>query len=130
MGSEKVLMQPTAIERTRKKLNLFERYLSLWVGACMLAGILLGKMIPAFTDALRHLEFGKGSQINVPIAILIWLIITPMMMKVDFTSIRNVGKRPRGWRRHQFECSADMTKKENGLCLPVSPSNFRFWIVT
>ncbi len=79
-----------------KQLNLFERYLSLWVGACMLAGILLGKMIPAFTDALRRLEFGKGSQINVPIAVLIWLMITPMMMKVDFTSIRNVGKKPRG----------------------------------
>ena len=62
----------------------------------MLAGILLGKMIPAFTDALRRLEFGKGSQINVPIAVLIWLMITPMMMKVDFTSIRNVGRRPRG----------------------------------
>jgi ACR3 family arsenite transporter len=42
------------------------------------------------------LEFGQGSQINVPIAVLIWLMITPMMMKVDFTSIRNVGKRPRG----------------------------------
>ena len=83
-------------EKSKKRLNYFERYLSLWVGVCMLAGILLGKMIPAFTDALRRLEFGKGSQINVPIAVLIWLMITPMMMKVDFTSIRNVGKRPRG----------------------------------
>lgn len=73
MGSEKILMQQRASEGTRKKLNLFERYLSLWVGACMLAGILLGKMIPAFTDALRRLEFGKGSQINVPIAVLICL---------------------------------------------------------
>ena len=45
---------------------------------------------------LRGLEFGAGSQINVPIAILIWLMITPMMMKVDFGSIRNVGRRPRG----------------------------------
>jgi len=89
-------MAQTTMETTAKKLNYFERYLSLWVGACMLAGILLGKMIPAFTDALRRLEFGKGSQINVPIAVLIWLMITPMMMKVDFTSIRNVGKRPRG----------------------------------
>jgi ACR3 family arsenite transporter len=79
-----------------KRLNYFERYLSGWVGACMLAGVLLGKLIPGFTDALRRLEFGRGSQINVPIAILIWLMITPMMMKVDFTSIRNVGKRPRG----------------------------------
>ena len=45
---------------------------------------------------LRGLEFGAGSQINVPIAVLIWLMITPMMMKVDFGSIRNVGRRPRG----------------------------------
>lgn len=62
----------------------------------MLVGVLLGKLIPALTDSLRGLEFGKGSQINAPIAVLIWLMITPMMMKVDFTSIRNVGKRPRG----------------------------------
>ena len=62
----------------------------------MLVGVGLGKLIPTFTDALRRLEFGQGSQINAPIAFLIWLMIIPMMMKVDFTSIRNVGKRPRG----------------------------------
>ena len=45
-------------------------------------------------DALRGLEFGAGSQINVPIAVLIWLMIMPMMMKVDFASIRNVGAEP------------------------------------
>jgi ACR3 family arsenite transporter len=84
------------IKSEEKRLNYFERYLSVWVGACMVAGILLGKLIPGLTDTLRRLEFGRGSQINVPIAILIWLMITPMMMKVDFTSIRNVGKKPRG----------------------------------
>jgi len=56
-----------------KRLNLFERYLSLWVAACMIVGVLLGKLIPGLTDTLRHLEFGKGSQINLPIAVLIWL---------------------------------------------------------
>ncbi len=89
-------MQENVTEIKKKRLNFFERYLSLWVGACMLAGVLLGKGVPALTDSLRALEFGKGSQINLPIAVLIWLMITPMMMKVDFTSIRNVGKRPRG----------------------------------
>ncbi len=89
-------MQPTIKGVPKKRLNLFERYLSLWVGACMLAGVLLGKWIPSLTDSLRAVEFGKGSQINAPIAVLIWLMITPMMMKVDFTSIRNVGRRPRG----------------------------------
>lgn len=89
-------MQGTAIKPAAKQLNFFERYLSLWVAACMLAGIGLGKLVPAFTGALRGLEFGKGSEINAPIAVLIWLMIIPMMMKVDFTSIRNVGRRPRG----------------------------------
>jgi ACR3 family arsenite transporter len=79
-----------------KKLSLFERYLSLWVGLCMVVGILLGKTLPAFIDFMRRLEFGEGTEINVPIAVLIWLMIIPMMMKVDFASIRNVGKRPKG----------------------------------
>jgi ACR3 family arsenite transporter len=80
----------------RKRLNAFERYLSLWVAACMAAGVLLGKLLPAMVDALRGLEFATGSQINVPIAVLIWLMIIPMMMKVDFTAILQVGQRPKG----------------------------------
>jgi arsenite transporter len=79
-----------------KRLNYFERYLSLWVGLCMLAGVLIGKSVPDVTDQLRRMEFGAESQINIPIAVVIWLTIIPMMMKVDFASIRNVGKRPRG----------------------------------
>ncbi len=79
-----------------KRLNPFERYLSVWVGLCMVAGLLLGHAVPMGIDALRRMEFGAGSQINVPIAILIWLMIIPMMMKVDFGAIREVGRRPRG----------------------------------
>ena len=79
-----------------KRLNVFERYLSVWVGLCMAAGILLGKTVPVLMVRLRSLEFGSGSQINIPIAVLIWLMITPMMMKVDFGAIRDVGRRPRG----------------------------------
>ncbi|HPC83563.1 MAG TPA: ACR3 family arsenite efflux transporter [Thermoanaerobaculaceae bacterium] len=79
-----------------KKMNLFERYLTLWVGACMVAGVLLGKLLPGVTSAARSLEFGSGSQINIPIAILIWLMIYPMMLKIDFASILGVGRRPRG----------------------------------
>ncbi len=89
-------MEQATLETTEKKLNYFERHLSIWVGACMIVGVLLGKAIPSSTDTLRGMEFGKGSQINAPIAVLIWLMITPMMMKVDFTSIRNVRRRPRG----------------------------------
>jgi ACR3 family arsenite transporter len=79
-----------------KRLNYFERYLTVWVGLCMIVGVLVGKALPDSIDQLRKLEFGAGSQINIPIAVLIWLMIVPMMMKVDFSSIRNVGKRPRG----------------------------------
>ena len=85
-----------AAVREQRRLNYFERYLSLWVGLCMAAGLLLGKLFPALVGELRRLEFGEGSQINMPIAVLIWLMITPMMMKVDFTALKNVGRKPRG----------------------------------
>lgn len=91
-----ILAGTPPVQTQRKQLNVFERYLTLWVGLCMIAGVLLGKWIPDVVQALRQMEFGDGSQVNVPIAVLIWLMIIPMMMKVDFTSIRNVGKRPRG----------------------------------
>jgi ACR3 family arsenite transporter len=77
-------------------LGFFERYLSLWVAICMALGIAMGKLFPTLTSALRGIEFVQGSQINAVIAILIWLMITPMMMKVDFSSIRNVGRKPAG----------------------------------
>jgi arsenite transporter len=89
-------MTTTIATASRKRLNLFERYLSVWVALCMVAGVLLGKAVPFLMDALRRFEFGQDSHINVPIAVLIWLMITPMMMKVDFGSIRDVGRRPRG----------------------------------
>jgi ACR3 family arsenite transporter len=90
-------MTPGAIEKaSQKRLNPFERYLSLWVGTCMVAGVLVGRSLPTAVDSLRRMEFGSGSQINIPIAVLIWLMIVPMMMKVDFASIRQVGQRPRG----------------------------------
>src|ERR1017187_6097221 len=89
-------MAQASVAAQPKRLNVFERYLTLWVGLCMIAGIVLGKLLPGLIDGMRRLEFGEGSQINAPIAILIWLMIVPMMMKVDFASIRNVGKRPAG----------------------------------
>jgi len=79
-----------------RRLNVFERYLTLWVGLCMIAGIGVGKGAPFVVAWLRDLEFGHGSQVNFPIAILIWLMIVPMMMKVDFASVRKVGTRPHG----------------------------------
>ena len=78
------------------RMNVFERYLSLWVAACMVLGVALGKLFPGLVAALRDMEFGTGSHINIPIAILIWLMIYPMMLRIDFASLRGVGRRPRG----------------------------------
>ncbi len=79
-----------------KRLSFFERYLTLWVAACMAVGVAAGKLFPGFTSSLRSLEFGEGSRINVPIAILIWLMIYPMMLKIDFGSLLGAGRRPGG----------------------------------
>ena len=81
---------------TGKTLPVFERYLSLWVALSMLVGFGLGRLAPASVVGLRDLEIAAGSQINLPIAILIWLMIIPMMMKVDFSSIRDAGRAPGG----------------------------------
>jgi ACR3 family arsenite transporter len=70
-------------------MSVFERYLSLWVAICMAAGLVLGKAAPGATQALRDMEFGAGSQVNIPIAVLIWLMIIPMMMRVDFAAVRD-----------------------------------------
>jgi len=79
-----------------RRLDVFERWLSLWVALCMLTGIALGKAFPGLTGALRGLEFGENSQINVPIAVLLWLMIYPMMLRIDLASVLEVRRRPRG----------------------------------
>lgn len=79
-----------------KRLNFFERYLSVWVLVCMVVGVAFGKLLPEATAALSRLEFGRGSQVNIPIAVLIWLMIFPMMLKIDFGSLGGIARRPRG----------------------------------
>jgi len=79
-----------------KRLAFFERYLTLWVFLCMIAGIVLGKLAPVLTSTLSKLEFDSGSQVNIPIAVLIWLMIYPMMLKVDFTALGGIAKKPKG----------------------------------
>lgn len=74
-------------------IGFFEKYLTIWVIACMIAGVLIGKFIPAIPGFLSTFEYAR---VSIPIAILIWLMIYPMMMKVDFASIKNVGKNPKG----------------------------------
>ncbi|MBI2213075.1 MAG: ACR3 family arsenite efflux transporter [Acidobacteria bacterium] len=77
-------------------MNVFERYLSLWVALCMGLGVTIGLVLPSVTGTLRAMEFGSGSQINIPIAVLIWLMIYPMMLKIDFGSIKRAGRKPKG----------------------------------
>lgn len=72
-------------------LGIFEKYLTLWVAACIITGIGIGKWLPAIPAALGELEYYN---VSLPIAVLIWLMIYPMMLKIDFQSIRNVGKNP------------------------------------
>ena len=81
---------------TKQKLegiSFFERYLTLWVALCMVAGVLIGRFAPAIPDFLGQFEYAN---VSIPIAILIWLMIYPMMLKVDFQSVKNVGKNPKG----------------------------------
>lgn len=78
------------------RLGFFERYLTVWVFACMVAGVAIGRLMPGAVEALSRLEFGHGTQVNLPIAVLIWLMIYPMMLKIDFGSLIGVTKRPTG----------------------------------
>jgi ACR3 family arsenite transporter len=81
---------------TPKRLNVFERYLTLWVLICMVVGVALGKYLPGGIAALSKMEFGEGSQVNVPIAVLIWLMIFPMMLKIDFGALGGIARKPKG----------------------------------
>ncbi|MBP5272443.1 MAG: ACR3 family arsenite efflux transporter [Clostridia bacterium] len=74
-------------------ISTFQRYLSVWVLLCMVAGVLVGHFLPAVPEVLGKLQVAG---ISIPIAILIWVMIYPMMMKVDFQSVRQVGKNPKG----------------------------------
>ncbi len=74
-------------------ISFFERYLTVWVVLCMVAGVMIGKFIPAFPEFLGKFEY---SNVSIPIAILIWIMIYPMMLKVDFQSIKEVGNNPKG----------------------------------
>ena len=76
-----------------ESISVFERYLTLWVFLCIIAGILLGQWIPAFFQGLGRLSI---AQINLPVALLIWLMIIPMLLKIDFKSLHEVKRHWRG----------------------------------
>ncbi|MCF7950375.1 MAG: ACR3 family arsenite efflux transporter [Spirochaetaceae bacterium] len=81
---------PTA---EKKQISLFEKYLTLWVALCIVVGTLIGRFVPAIPEFLSTLEYAR---VSIPVSVLIWLMIFPMMLKVDFTSIVNATKRPKG----------------------------------
>jgi ACR3 family arsenite transporter len=74
-------------------IGFFEKYLTVWVALCMVAGILIGRFLPVIPEFLGKLEYAN---VSIPVAILIWIMIYPMMMKVDFKSVKHVGENPQG----------------------------------
>lgn len=76
-----------------KKMGFFEHYLTVWVVLCMAAGIAVGKYLPAVSEVLSKFEFYS---VSIPTAVLIWLMIYPMMLKIDFASIKDAAMRPKG----------------------------------
>jgi ACR3 family arsenite transporter len=79
--------------RARPTLGLFERYLTLWVALCIVAGIVLGRIVPAPFQALGRMTV---AEVNIPVAVLIWLMIVPMLLKVDFGALHRVAEQWRG----------------------------------
>jgi len=74
-------------------MGLFERYLSVWVGLCILAGVVLGNFFPGVFQQIAALEY---AHVNLVVAVLIWVMIYPMMVQVDFTAVKDSGKNPKG----------------------------------
>ncbi|MGX1309540.1 ACR3 family arsenite transporter [Amorphus suaedae] len=74
-------------------IGFFEKWLSVWVALCILAGIVLGNLLPGVFGALASLEYAS---VNLPVALLIWAMVYPMMVAVDFASLRHIGDRPKG----------------------------------
>jgi len=74
-------------------IGFFEKYLTVWVLLCMISGVLIGIYLPIFPEFLSKFEYAS---VSIPVAVLIWLMIYPMMLKIDFHSIVNVGKNPKG----------------------------------
>lgn len=74
-------------------MSLFERWLTLWVALCILAGLVLGNLLPGLFTALAGLEYAS---VNLVVAVLIWAMVYPMMIAIDFASLKDVGRRPKG----------------------------------
>ena len=78
---------------TEKHIGFFAKYLSIWVAVCIILGVAIGVVFPVVPETLGRMEYAN---VSIPVAVLIWLMIYPMMLKVDFKSIVNAGKKPKG----------------------------------
>jgi len=74
-------------------MNLFERYLTLWVGLCIIVGVLLGQFLPEVFQVVAHLEVAK---VNIPVGVLVWVMIIPMLLRIDFGALHQVKAHVRG----------------------------------
>jgi len=83
----------TAKRGARAPMGVFERYLSLWVAVCITVGIGLGQMVPGIFQAVGRVEV---AQVNLPVGLLIWVMIIPMLVKVDFGALHEVRQHVRG----------------------------------
>ncbi len=79
--------------KEQNDINFFQKHLTIWVIICMIIGVLIGKFLPFIPEYLNKFEYVN---VSIPIAILIWIMIYPMMMKVDFKSVKDIGKNPSG----------------------------------
>jgi len=81
------------VPQSEDRLGIFGRYLTVWVGLCIVAGVAIGQLLPVIPETLSQFTY---SEVSIPVAILIWLMIYPMMVQVDFTSILQVRRQPKG----------------------------------
>jgi arsenite transporter len=84
---------PDEQKASAKELGLFGRYLTVWVALCIVAGVAIGQWLPAVPETLARFTY---AQVSIPVAILIWLMIYPMMVQIDFASILGVRRQPKG----------------------------------
>lgn len=85
-------------------IGFFEKYLSVWVTICIIIGISIGELWPAFPNTLGKWEY---AHVSIPIAILIWMMVFPMMLKVDFKSVKSVAPTP----EYSGTCGLDWCKQ-------------------
>ena len=81
------------MNKEAEKMSFFDRYLSIWVAICIVVGIAIGKLLPIVPETLGQLEYAN---VSIPIAVLIWIMIFPMMLKIDFKSVVDAVKMPKG----------------------------------